>query len=401
MRKCEDWLKSYVAFNALNETPDHFHFWTGVSVVAGALRRKVWLDMGYFQWTPNFYIILVAPPGIAGKSTSIGIGQRLLAQVDGIRFGPAAMTWQALLPELADAQEAYPLPNGELLTMSCLSFFISELGTCVDFSDRKLIDVLVDLWDGRDGWVKATATRGRESVEGPWINMIACTTPQWLADNLPKNTIMGGFSSRCIWLFANTKKRLVPYPKLEMDLRKQDIHPDLLHDLQQIARLSGEFHMTPGAIEVGSDWYYRNSERLMKAQGGSMSGYWARMQTHIHKLAMVLSAARRNDLAITEKDLSDAITIVESLEQSINPITRTLDTTETMMAAADIVRVVHQRGRVRRSELYQMFFHRMTSREFSDLLDSAIAAGELYQASSGLTVWVCSNKEEPAPGPKE
>jgi hypothetical protein len=70
-------------FTRASESPDAFHFWTGVGTIAGALRRRVWLDMRHSQWTPNFYIILVDLPGVANKSTTVRIGSSLLAQVDG------------------------------------------------------------------------------------------------------------------------------------------------------------------------------------------------------------------------------------------------------------------------------------------------------------------------------
>ena len=71
-RACaEGWLKTYVAHMRFNEAPSSFHFWVGVGTIAGALRRKVWTDHLTYQYTPNFYIILVAPPGVATKSTAI------------------------------------------------------------------------------------------------------------------------------------------------------------------------------------------------------------------------------------------------------------------------------------------------------------------------------------------
>jgi hypothetical protein len=87
-------------FTRASESPDAYHFWTGVGTIAGTLRRRVWLDMRHFQWTPNFCIILVGPPGVANKSTTIRIGSSLLAQVDGIHFGPQSMTWQSLIQTL-------------------------------------------------------------------------------------------------------------------------------------------------------------------------------------------------------------------------------------------------------------------------------------------------------------
>jgi hypothetical protein len=81
------------------------YFWVGVSAIAGALRRKVWIDQAYFRWHPNMYIILVAPPGIVSKSTTASVAMRLLRRVPGIKFGPDVVTWQALVGAFAEATE--------------------------------------------------------------------------------------------------------------------------------------------------------------------------------------------------------------------------------------------------------------------------------------------------------
>src|SRR6516164_4535938 len=104
-RKSANWLKSYMQYTRDSESPTTFHFWTGVSTLAGALRRRVWIDMRKFQWTPNFYIILVGPQGVAAKSTSISMGMNLLSKIKGVKFGPESMTWQKLARSLSDAIE--------------------------------------------------------------------------------------------------------------------------------------------------------------------------------------------------------------------------------------------------------------------------------------------------------
>jgi hypothetical protein len=63
-RKLKDWLSAYVDYASYSEAPKRMHFWCGVAAIAGALRRRTWIDMSYFRWYPNFYIIIVAPPGI-------------------------------------------------------------------------------------------------------------------------------------------------------------------------------------------------------------------------------------------------------------------------------------------------------------------------------------------------
>ena len=58
------------------------------------------------------YIIFVAPAGIVSKSTTANIGMDLLRQVEGIKFGPDAVTWQALVNELQEAKELFLLADG-------------------------------------------------------------------------------------------------------------------------------------------------------------------------------------------------------------------------------------------------------------------------------------------------
>lgn len=389
-RNFPDWLKQYVAYNANNEAPEHFHFWVGASLIAAALRRRVWLNMGYFQWTPNFYIILVAPPGIATKSTTIGTGQHLLAQVPGVRIGPQSLTWQALIAELMDAAEGTPLIDGDIHTMSAVSFFLSELGTCLNFGDKQLIDTLIDLWDGKLGvWGRRTLLRGREGVVNPWVNIIACTTPAWIADNIPKRIVAGGFSARCIWLFADRKKAYIAYPHLQMS-KDDRLAARLVEDLTAIAELSGEFVLTPDAIALGTQWYEENAKTLGTGVNELVNGFRARKQTHVHKLAMVLSASRRSDLLITASELQDAISIVEALEPGMLRVFRSLYATEQMQEAEDIVAYIRHYGRIHRAAVYQHFFHRMTAKEFDELLGSAVNAGLVRVEASGNTIWLCA-----------
>ncbi|HEX6824749.1 MAG TPA: DUF3987 domain-containing protein [Nitrospiraceae bacterium] len=392
MRLLDDWIKNYLVLNEHNEAPMSFHFWTGVGVIASALRRKVWLPMGYFEWTPNFYVVLVAPPGIVNKSTSISIGQRLLDDVPGIRFGSTSVTWQAMIGELASASEAVLMEDGNFYQMSCLSFFVSELGTFMDFEDKRMIDMMVELWDGKLGtFSRSTMGNGITDVTNPWVNMISCTTPAWLSDNMPKTMVEGGFSARCIWVYENKKRQRIAYPQLlMMPETMKELRRKLVHDLEQIALLKGPYTLTKDAYAYGTDWYNTHCDKLEGTNGqrNGISGYMARAQTHMHKLAMVLSASRRGDLIISRRELEDAASILSEVEGEVPQVFTALSTTVEMEKAGDIVTIILTRKRIRRTELYQMFFHKMSSKEFGEAISSAIDAGYIRQSQSGTTVWL-------------
>src|SRR6185369_15058703 len=131
-------------YASFSEAPKHMHFWTAVSTIAGALRRRVWLDMGYFRWHPNFYIILVAPPGIVSKSTTASIGMSLLRKVPDIKFGPDVVTWQALVTGFAESTEGFEL-DGSFHTMSAITIESSEFGNLLNPQDKEMIDLLVNM----------------------------------------------------------------------------------------------------------------------------------------------------------------------------------------------------------------------------------------------------------------
>jgi hypothetical protein len=318
-RKYKDWLTAYLKYSGHSEAPESFHFWTGISTLAGALRRQVWIDQGYFQWTPNFYIVFVAPPGIVSKSTTANIGMRLLKQLPDIHFGPDAVTWQALTQSLAGSTVEIPYKDGEYLPMSCITIVSSEFGTFLNPNDREMVDVLVSLWDGQLGtWEKATKTQGSDTIVNPWINLVACTTPSWIAGNFPEYMIGGGFTSRCVFVYGEKKRRLVAYPGKEIPTNFKQTEADLVHDLEIISNMVGEYQLSPEAEELGTAWYkehYENPNPILNDP--RLEGYKARKQTHVHKLAIILAASQRDELIISAQDLQRSIDITTQLENEM------------------------------------------------------------------------------------
>lgn len=317
-RNFENWLEAYCAYTQHLEAPTNIHFFAGVQAIAGALRRQVWFDQGYFTWHPNQYIIIVAKPGIANKSTSIGVAMDLLREIPGINFGPSSMTWQALIQAMGDATEQVEIA-GEFHTQSCLSFVASELGTLIDFHNREMIDVLVDLWDGKTGtWEKMSKISGKEIIINPWISLIAGTTPAWLMANVPESAIGGGFTSRCLFIYGSTKRHLCAYPKSNFEADHWEIRQKLVEDLEHIANLKGGFQMEQETQAYGEVWYEKLwTDTPVHLKSPRYEAYLARKQTHVHKLAMIISASKRDTLEITIEDFCKAEGLLTSIEDDM------------------------------------------------------------------------------------
>jgi hypothetical protein len=383
LRNFANWLKAYMEYTEFSEAPAAFHFWTGVAVLGGALRAKVFLPMGGFEFTPNFYLVLVAEPATCNKSTAINYGMRLLKKIDGVHIGANSLTWQSLIPDLLAAQEAVELPSGEFRTHCCLTFKAPELGSFLKPDDNEMMDMITDLWggDGSEEWSRRTKMDGRTNLEKPWINILGGTTPKWIAVNMTEAMIGTGFASRCVFVFEQTKKRLIAYPRREakrQHIDVQGLEDRLMADLNEIAGLRGEFTMTEEAYELGERWYAEHHGKPpVHLSREDFGGYWGRKQAHVHKLAMVLSAAKRDTLVITTEDLSEALVAVSALELTMPLVLSNVHSAEVMRPQLRIEEIIKAHGRVPKGLLYQQFRSQMSFADFDKFLGNLVAASQI------------------------
>lgn len=396
MRKLSNWIEAYMRYTTASEAPEKFHFWTAVSTIAGALRRRVWIDQGFFQWTPNFYIVFTAPPGIVSKSTTASIGMNLLREIPDIVFGPDAVTWQALTQSLAMSTQAPIDPETGLeLPMSCITISSSEFGTFLNPQDREMVDVMVSLWDGQIGsWEKVTKSSGSDLIINPWINMIACTTPAWIAQNFPEYMIGGGFTSRTLFIYADQKRNLIAYPGQHVGPNFKSLREDLIHDLEAISMLIGEYKLSPEAIAWGEQWYAQHYQECLDTGLGEhkTAGYRARKQTHIHKLAIVLAAAKRDDLVIEQEDLQEAAALVTDLEKDMPKVFGLIGKSQQAKAAEEVVGLVTHYGVMDKHIIYRQLYHILSAKEIDEGIKTAMEAQLIHIKVVGKRILVLSDK---------
>lgn len=396
-RRLKNWLVSYLEWTRVSEAPESFHFWTGISTIAAVLQRKVWIDQQVFQWTPNFYIVFVGPPGVVTKSTTIGQGAKLLREIESVKFGPNSLTWNALTVAMEDAAVSVPVTpghlDGELLDMSCVTCSIGELGTFLDPSDRKMVDVFTDLWDGQLGvWEHSTKTNGNTTIINPWLNLIGATTPSWLKENFPESMVGGGLTSRIVFVYGNKKKQLIPYPsRLETRDNYKKQEQDLLHDLRQMDEIVGEYRMTDEALDWGEEWYTNHhNNRPDHLQDERFGGYVARKQAHMHKLVIVLAAATRNERIITKSDMINADRMVTHLEKDMLKVFESIGASSESKNLGLIIKILmHSDGyREEQGAIYSKVASQMEVSDFNEALESGIKAQYIKMVSNGLVTSV-------------
>lgn len=305
----------------------------------------------------------------------------LLRAVPGVKFGPEIVTWQALATSFVNAAETFEY-QGLHHTQSALTIESSEFGNLLNPQDKEMVDILVTLWDGK-GLKKETKHSGNDEIINPWINLIACTTPSWIAGNFPEYLIGGGLTSRMVFVYAEAKERYVAYPQDNVPRDLMALKAKLLEDLETIAiKCVGEYELSRDAKLWGERWYeaHYKGDRPKNLDDDRFGGYFARKQTHIHKLAMVLAAAQRDEMVITREDLELANTMVTDLEPDMAMVFSKIGKTDDSFYADRLINFVRRHGSqgVAYPEVFRFVHSQFPSlRDFEDIFGGCVRAGFL------------------------
>lgn len=385
MRHYPNWLVSYLHFTEASEAPTIFHFWTGVSMIAGALRRRVRVYERTYDIVPNFYIVLAAPAGVAKKSTSINAGVELLEKVPGIVFGPNSGSWQGV-GDMMEKSIVYFRYNEKDETekpkpMSAMTIIASELGTFFRPDDGHATSFLTDMWDGkRHVFRHHTKHSGSNEIINPWLNIIGATTLSWIQENIPENMIGDGLLSRVIFVHADKKRYSIPRPsQVPLAENFEDHQNKLIADLTRISQLAGDYDYTPEANEWMTRWYneHDNGTRPLHLTSDRFGGYLGRKQIHLVKLAIILAAAQRDELLLTVEDFETALRFLEETEHSMLRVFESIGVVDEVKFLKEMLAYVHGYGRLTAEELYHHCYNTMSQVDFKTTLRSAIETGRI------------------------
>jgi hypothetical protein len=401
-RQCKDWLQSFVEFGGYGEAHPSMLYWIGASTISGALGRRVWFDQVSFQWFPNIFLVFVAEAGVIAKTTTTDIGMSLLkALPEGkVHIGPGSTNWAALADKLKDyKRESINPETGEVLEEWAFTIHSGELGNLIKPKEPDMLDFMIDLYDGRK-IDKITKGNGCDLIEAPILTLVGCTTPSWMASSFSEHTIAGGFASRCLFYFAKEKYRVVSYLEDNITTDHYEKKRLLAEDLAHInEKLVGQYVLTKEAKEWGNEWNIEHNKGLKDSLlDKRFTGYKARKQAHMHKLAMIIAASRRDQLIITKADLQEAEQRLSSLEVNM-PFAYSLIGKEAGAANAEkFISFIHRAGTTNLETAYRyMHGQYPTEQEFLAMATGAARAGFIKMRQTGMDIVFTKGEALPEP----
>lgn len=373
-RNLPNWIQAYLAFTNEAESPEIFHRWVALSGIAGALRRSVWFNMGYFKLYPNLYIVLVSPPGRCKKSTAMRMGKGPLMQVPAVKFGVDSTSRERLIVDLSAS-----LADGQ----SSMTSHSSEFATMLTTSGMDMVVFLTDIYDSPEEWTHRTKSGGTSKILSPCFNFMAGTTPDWISRAMPLDTVGIGLTSRILFVYSDEPRIRDPFPELSDD--QKALRELLIADLIDISTIQGEYTLSPTAKEYYRQWH--KGERVSETTHAEprLSGYHERKPMHLLKVAMALTASMGNTREIQEETLHDALSFLKEIE---TPMARVFSSVGKNPLASDYgsVRdfIVDLDEGVSRGELLSRFKHNVRREELDEVIDTLIAIGDIEMLPGGI-----------------
>lgn len=310
-RELKSWIDSYLQYTERSESPTSYHTWCGLSVIAGALQRRIYLKWGLGQVIfPNLYVVLIGPSGRTRKGVSIGIAKDFLKSVPGLSVAPESSSGrQAMILAMKRSSVNFKDPTDGKIKFHCsITAFSEELSVFLGQGDIAYLSNLTDWYDSKDDWEYETVGRGKDSLQGLCLNLMGATAPDWIQSMIPPEAVGGGFTSRVIFIVEEHKKQTVP--EYIQTAQEVELKHKLTRDLERISKLSGEVAFSPEAKQLYIDWYTEEDAKLSDGKPAiedtRFAGYCERRSTHIRKLMLICSASRSDDLIIREEDFHRA-----------------------------------------------------------------------------------------------
>ena len=370
----KSWIQEYLKYTAGQESPELFHLWTAITILAGVVRRNVWLKFGGGKIIPNFYTVLVSPTGVCRKQAAIDEGTNMLREVGNLKILHEKVTPEGLISYLRfESTKKIEVEGKLVIDEECVVFIqSSELANFIGSTQysEQLRELMTGLWDNHKDWDYTTQSRGKEPLRNINVNFLGASNPEWLAKGFKEDSFGGGFIGRIIFIFQNRRIK-VAWPKKtpeQMSLRNL-----LVMDLQHISTLHGSFKVTDKARDFFEDWYMAFEPDM----SGRMVGYLQRKHVHMLKLAMLLSVAENDELIMREGHVKAAKVFLEQIEDLMPQAFAFVGATNEAKIAQRIIEMIASNNGLVSQRILLNEIRRMirSKREFDGIIEVLVESG--------------------------
>lgn len=374
----KSWLESYRDYIVRQESPDVFHLWVGMSMIATALRRNIFIDRGAYNVYPNLYTFLVAKSGRCRKSAAMDIGLDLVDHIQGIDILHGRMSVEGLIDAMnkaaIDLQTEKIRPDGSvLLHADELSYMFGKASYITD-----LISFLTAAYTAKAKLDFLTRSKGLCKVRNPCPSILAGTTPEQMGEIFPSMTLVSGFMARVVLVYGTARQAY----RVAKPILNKALEEPLIHDLGCMADLHGPIKLTEEADRLFDQWY----ETMEPPRFSELESFYERKHDHVLKVALLMSVSESSKMIITKDHILGALKAVDFIETTIPQALAYIGAT-TQSNTADMIEAIvlsHAPEPVSHSVLMRRVYKRLVggAAEFQQIIDGLKETKRIHELAS-------------------
>jgi hypothetical protein len=315
-----------------DDTPYLFRKWSAISLVAGALERRVWTIVGHRggekrQTFPNLYVFLVGSPGV-GKYI-INTIQDLWRDITepgttnkALHVADSNMTKASMVDSLAESIRSFMPPKGPPYEYHSLLVAAEEFGVFLPSYDTNFIAVLNDIYNASSVYSERRrhGPAKEVNIQNPLLNILGGVQPVWMNSVFPKEAWGMGLFSRVIMIYAAGGEPIDPFAEGSYRPIERKL---LTQVLAKLSIMHGELKWSPEAQKMLTEWHMKGGPQA--PTHSRLEHYCRRRTLHAIKLAMVSSVSRANKVDIIETtDVARAIDWLIEAEKVMPDIFRSM-----------------------------------------------------------------------------
>jgi hypothetical protein len=325
--------------------------------------------------------MFIGPPGMRKTSTMDNYASKLLRGVaeanPGVYITASEFSTASLLTEVKDRSEH---------SFTCL---LGEFGDVMQKNNTaQMYDFLNGMYDMLDVKKILTFKRGEEILIEPCMNMFAATTPNWIAENMSEEALLGGFGSRILVVFADSlgEGKLINRKKLRsLDIDRNKMEEDLLHDLIHISTLEGQFDLTDEVEDYANEW--TDFHKTLSPPSPKLGGYFKRKPMHALKLAMLLTLTETDELVIEKENFDWALNLLSGLEPAMMKAFAGVGKNENALDLENVTEFVRMNKRVTMGEMVSAFKQVGLIGKLAEIIQTAVATGDIVQHGNDKNIF--------------
>jgi hypothetical protein len=331
-RHFDNFLDGYMAYARNQYAPEQFTLWTGISIVAAALERKVWIPEGNFCNYPNLFVLLTAGPGV-GKTSAIRQGVSILYGmqernpnfkiVEGVS---SAAGLREIMKQLDN------MPDGINQFSSVLMVGKEGSESALKNHGDDFRSAACAMYDCEERY-QFTLKDGQMMIPQPVMNMLVGTTFDFLGSVVDQNSVFGGLASRFTYIlekdsemkgeffqgvkfFDEEKKKEAEAAEAALSKigfgHSEETKQKLIDDLYSIHKMYGAYRIKKEVMLIVRNWFEAFKKEFNETESERTKAMMIRKRTLLKKLLIIIAASRSNELVITSDHALEAIGLVDA-----------------------------------------------------------------------------------------